>query len=39
MTQTLRTHLRTAGLRNDFVLFVNDINPLDTVTCRLIHHP
>ncbi|MDU6434989.1 MAG: hypothetical protein E6556_20000 [Pantoea sp.] len=31
MAHTLRTHLRARRLRDHFILFINDIDPLDTV--------
>jgi len=39
MAHTLRTHLRARRLRDHFILFINDIDPLDTVARGLIHHP
>lgn len=39
MTHTLRAHLRACRLRNHFILFIDDIDPLDAVARGLIHHP
>ncbi|SAH21132.1 Uncharacterised protein [Enterobacter cloacae] len=38
VTQTLRTHLFAAGLRDHFILFADNVNPLSTCQMILLHH-
>jgi hypothetical protein len=38
VAQTLRTHLFAAGLRDHFILFADNVNPLCTCQMTLLHH-